>query len=132
MSRITLDELSAKVSASVRTLNPEVFGGNPVAPIQESVKKRARRRTIEETLAAQEGAKRSLEQRSSVKPVVTIIGFRVRTLDDDNFSGGLKALRDSIAAFLGLDDHHSQIKWRYYQVEVEHKHEEGTCVKIER
>ena len=64
--------------------------------------------------------------------VVSITGYRRRFLDDDNFRGGLKALRDQIADYIGLDDSEKFVRWKYYQVKVENKDEEGTAVRIKK
>lgn len=62
--------------------------------------------------------------------VISIIGLRCRLLDDDNFSGGAKALRDCIAASLGLDDGDKRICWQYGQLRTDGV--EGYLVRIER
>lgn len=37
-------------------------------------------------------------------------------LDDDNLTGALKAVRDAVAAWLGVDDRHrDQVRYRYAQ-----------------
>lgn len=47
---------------------------------------------------------------------VEIISLRKRLLDSDNLVGGGKALRDAIAASLGLDDGDRRVKWNYHQL----------------
>ena len=48
-----------------------------------------------------------------------------RTLDTDNLSSALKAVRDGVADWLGVDDGSAQLDWQYqqrkgaYAVEVE-------------
>ncbi len=74
----------------------------------------------------EKGSKAKVER----KPIVCIYGFRCRLLDDDNFRGGLKHLRDSIAQSLNRDDFESEIEWRYQQVKVSQRKEEGTLIKI--
>lgn len=75
-------------------------------------------------------------RRSSVptsgRPVVSITSYRPGVLDDDNLRGGLKPLRDLIARHLGLDDADSCVEWRYYQVQVRTREEQGTAVMITR
>lgn len=70
---------------------------------------------------------------SRTNPVVRVhlISFRRvgRPLDDDNLRAGCKALRDAIAAWLGLDDNEQFIAWEYSQHETRGR--EGTGVKIE-
>jgi len=36
-------------------------------------------------------------------------------LDGDNLQGSLKAIRDSVAAWLGVDDADSRVTWQYSQ-----------------
>lgn len=38
-----------------------------------------------------------------------------RRLDDDNLRGALKAVRDAVAAWLGVDDGSSAVRWEYGQ-----------------
>lgn len=61
--------------------------------------------------------------------VVSLIGLRARTLDDDNYVGACKHLRDAIAATLGLDDGDKRISWQYQQLQT--KGREGVLVHIE-
>lgn len=51
------------------------------------------------------------------KPPLTVILTRVapRRLDGDNLQSALKATRDGIADWLGLDDGHAGIDWQYEQ-----------------
>lgn len=59
--------------------------------------------------------------------VITIIGCRKHLLDGDNFIAGAKALRDSIAGYLGVDDGDPRLTWEYAQVKSQ---TEGTLVLI--
>lgn len=61
---------------------------------------------------------------------VALIGFRVRILDDDNFRGGCKPVRDAIAEWLGMSDSDKNIQWSYAQCQT--SGEEGLAVKIEQ
>jgi hypothetical protein len=47
--------------------------------------------------------------------VATLIRVSPRRLDDDNLRGALKAVRDAIAAWVGIDDGSSRWDWRYEQ-----------------
>lgn len=47
--------------------------------------------------------------------VVTLIRVGPRQLDGDNLQGGFKALRDGIAARLGVDDADPRVRWEYGQ-----------------
>jgi len=69
------------------------------------------------------------QSRRARRMVVSLIGLRRRTLDDDNFNGACKHLRDAIAASLGLDDGDKRICWQYQQLQT--KGREGVLVRIE-
>lgn len=68
---------------------------------------------------------------------VTVLLLRMapRKLDDDNLRGALKAVRDGVADWLGVDDGSPLITWeygqgkaskpRYYGVTVEFRWDEG-------
>jgi hypothetical protein len=60
---------------------------------------------------------------------VSFVVFRKRELDRDNLVGGLKHLRDAVAASLGLDDADHLIAWEYAQIET--KGRTGVVVRIE-
>lgn len=47
--------------------------------------------------------------------VVTLTRIAPRSLDDDNLRGALKAVRDGVADWLGVDDADPRIEWRYDQ-----------------
>lgn len=49
-------------------------------------------------------------------------------LDSDNLTGSLKAIRDQIAEWLGVDDRSEAVQWRYAQVRT--KYDWGVKVKI--
>ena len=61
--------------------------------------------------------------------VVSLIGLRRRPLDDDNYNGACKHLRDAIAASLGIDDGDKRICWQYQQLQTRGR--EGVLVRIE-
>lgn len=122
------DIKSLNVSDAVRRLNPDLFGGD-MAGLPKPVAKRHPRRVNAPQNADEKGGTAGAKGRR--KPTVYIVGFRCRSLDDDNFRGGLKHLRDSISERIGLDDHETQINWVYSQVKVDLKSAEGTLVKIE-
>lgn len=67
--------------------------------------------------------------RRKTRVVVSLIGLRRRTLDDDNFVGACKHLRDAIAASLGLDDGDKRFTWQYGQQPTTGR--EGIVVHIE-
>jgi hypothetical protein len=47
--------------------------------------------------------------------VVTLTRIAPRALDDDNLRGALKACRDGVADWLGVDDRDRRVEWRYAQ-----------------
>lgn len=51
----------------------------------------------------------------SLPCVVTMTRIAPRPLDGDNLQSGFKALRDGIAARLGVDDADPRVTWRYGQ-----------------
>lgn len=61
--------------------------------------------------------------------VVSLVGFRQRLLDGDNFVGACKALRDAIANTLHVDDGDKRITWQYQQIQT--CGDEGILVRIE-
>ena len=64
---------------------------------------------------------------------VTLTRVAPRELDDDNLASAFKAIRDEVAAFVGLDDGSKRFTWAYRQerglyavrirLEVEHERE---------
>ena len=149
-SRLALDDLTSRVSPGVRALNPHLFDasgkagpvlrpmaglGKPIA--QHDTKPALQRPRSRKTKDGAPVVKRTDgRRRSSVptsgRPVVSITSYRPGVLDDDNLRGGLKPLRDLIARHLGLDDADSCVEWRYYQVQVRTREEQGTAVMITR
>ncbi len=47
--------------------------------------------------------------------VVTLTRIAPRELDDDNLRGAMKACRDGVADWLGVDDRDPRVEWRYEQ-----------------
>jgi hypothetical protein len=45
-----------------------------------------------------------------------IAGPRGKELDDDNLRGALKAVRDGVSDWLGIDDADPSVKWDYLQI----------------
>lgn len=69
---------------------------------------------------------------ASVAPIPPVLPLTVvltrlgpRTLDSDNLASALKAVRDGVSDWLGVDDGHPELDWQYrqrkgaYAVEVE-------------
>lgn len=61
--------------------------------------------------------------------VVLIAALR-RELDSDNLQSSLKALRDAVAEWLGVDDRDKRVTWEYGQVLI--KGTPGVIVRIEQ
>lgn len=47
--------------------------------------------------------------------VVLLTRIAPRELDDDNLRGALKAVRDGVADWLGVDDRDKRVRWEYGQ-----------------
>ena len=89
---------------------------------------------VSPAIAQPDGRQRSAPKDSAqagraFRLVVSLVGFRRIPLDDDNYVGACKALRDSISKSLGLDDGDKRLKWQYSQVQT--SGEEGVLVRIE-
>jgi len=56
-------------------------------------------------------------QRPALPVVVTMTRVSPGTvpMDDDNLSGALKAVRDAVATWLGIDDRDPRVRWAYEQ-----------------
>lgn len=103
-------------SESFKRLNPHLVGGLPATQPQPN---------RQQPTPRQDGR----QENRARKVVVCLVGYRRRTLDDDNFVGACKHLRDAIAASLGLDDGDPCLRWEYGQHET--RGAEGVMVKIE-
>ncbi len=57
----------------------------------------------------------SSAKRPALPVVVTMTRIAPRMLDSDNAVGAFKAIRDSIADFLGINDRDPRIDWRVLQ-----------------
>ena len=62
--------------------------------------------------------------------VVTLTRVGVRTLDDDNLRGALKAVRDAVARWVGVDDRHADLVRYDYAQEVAGKRRKGVRIEI--
>lgn len=60
--------------------------------------------------------------------------YGVGTLDDDNLASAFKAIRDELAAVIGVDDGNPIYKWNYSQVKCSYKdigvHVSILCINI--
>jgi len=108
-----------KGSESFRRLNAGLLDG--VRPVSPAVAQPNGRRESPPADAPQ--------VRRKTRVVVSLIGLRKRALDDDNFVGACKHLRDAIAASLGLDDGDKRFTWQYGQQPTTGR--EGVLVHIE-
>jgi hypothetical protein len=63
--------------------------------------------------------------------VVTLTRIGGRTLDDDNLRAALKATRDGVADWLGIDDGDNRLVWQYGQEPKQRKMPPGVRVDIE-
>ena len=123
---ITINELKAHASPNVKALNTALFA--TMDALQKPKLKHHTRCTAKKTLAAQTTSQDGM---ASCRPIVSLTSYRRKLLDDDNLRGGLKTLRDQIADYLDLDDAERFIQWRYYQVKVAKRSEEGTSIRVQ-
>jgi hypothetical protein len=61
---------------------------------------------------------------------VTLTRCSVGMLDDDNAVGAMKAVRDEVAAWLGIDDRDPRVTWRVEQAKVP-RLRAGTVITVE-
>jgi hypothetical protein len=80
------------------------------------------RRVREHRLMAFVVIKAALNGKKPLPCVVTLTRMSPRLLDDDNLRGALKATRDGIADWLGVDDRDPLIKWEYDQQQASKYH----------
>lgn len=128
MPRLTLDDLSSKVSATVRKLNPGLFGSAPGLGGLDAGKRGKPQGALERTPQAQRRSKARVAKGHEL--VVTIVAHVRRRLDSDNLANACKPLRDEIADWLGVDDGDERVRWQYGQVETRGR--TGASVRIER
>lgn len=137
--------LAGSKSASFRRLNAGLFAPDAVGKLRDSVAQQARLNAaggantgegegkagvgIGNRGSGRGGAGNGNGGHPGVR--VRLVSFRKpgRALDDDNLRGGCKTLRDSVAAWLGLDDAEQFIAWEYAQCETRGRR--GTAVIIE-
>jgi hypothetical protein len=111
--RLTLNEY-----LELKRRRPGLFG---LDSVPSSKPKRSEQRKPQETNADKEGGFKCV--------VISLVGFRHRLLDSDNFASACKILRDQIANSLNIDDGDKNITWQYGQVHS--TGEEGVLVRIE-
>jgi hypothetical protein len=66
----------------------------------------------------QRGTTRMLFSQHRIPPLpicVALVRISPRALDDDNLRSALKAIRDGIADWLGIDDRDARVRWEYEQ-----------------
>lgn len=104
-------------SPAFKLRNPHLFGLGAVVAAEP---KQDRRQPQGDT-----GGKETRQGRV----VVSLVALRRRLMDDDNFIGSCKWLRDAIAATLGIDDGDPRIRFEYAQCRTDGQ--TGVLVKIE-
>jgi predicted Fe-S protein YdhL (DUF1289 family) len=110
-------------SESFRKLNPHLFG---VGGLRSAEPQSDPGPALDSQPPEQKESPRGLGQ--GRRWHVCIIVLRRRIIDGDNLAGGCKALRDTIARWLGCDDAERFIAWEYGQQRTEGQL--GTVVKI--
>lgn len=53
----------------------------------------------------------SVRARPQLPLIVTMTRCGANPMDDDNLAGAFKAVRDAIAAWLGIDDRDARVRW---------------------
>lgn len=53
--------------------------------------------------------------RPALPVIITLTRIAPRSLDGDNAQGAMKATRDAVAAWLGVDDADPRVRWDYAQ-----------------
>jgi hypothetical protein len=66
----------------------------------------------------------------AVPVVVTLTRCSVGQLDDDNAVGAMKAVRDEVAAWLGIDDRNPLVTWRVEQRKCK-RADAGTTIRVD-
>lgn len=61
---------------------------------------------------------------------VTLVRCAPRRLDSDNLVASMKAVRDEVAAWLGIDDGDARVEWRVEQRKAT-RAQQGTIVRVE-
>jgi hypothetical protein len=84
---------------------------------------KSERRAVQLMLAAK-------RKRPSLPATVTLTRFSAHLLDDDNAVGSMKAVRDEVARWLGVDDGDPRVSWRVWQRKCK-RVEAGTLIQIE-
>jgi len=110
--------IPGNVSDAVKRLNPHLYGLVTVSPAKPQ---RSGQRQSQATNAD--------KARGSGSLVISLVGFRHRLLDSDNFTGACKILRDQIANSLNIDDGSNFVTWQYGQIHSTGN--EGLLVRIE-
>lgn len=84
-----------------------------VANVRENWRKRAARAKQHRWAAGM--AMLQIKPKPQVPCVVLLTRIAPRELDDDNLRGALKAVRDGVADWLGIDDRDKRVRWDYAQ-----------------
>lgn len=67
---------------------------------------------------------------SSTKYSIELTRITPRILDDDNLRGALKAVRDGIADWIGIDDGSNQLEWIYSQLKESRAKKVGVKITV--
>lgn len=112
------------VGPHIKLLGPATLdGGGVLVPLrlisEANVSQRehwaVKHKRTKRTRAAVSDALRGFGLRPSLPCTVTITRCAPRRLDSDNAVRAAKAVRDEVAAWLGVDDADPRITWRYAQ-----------------
>ncbi len=114
--------------------NPDgTWSRRPVAGVAPKVAQPIKVRALDGRPSAQGGRTAGLGGRPGRGSIgrwqVDLVAFTRRPLDDDNLIGGMKPLRDAIAATIGVDDGDPAVRFVVHQLPAG-SGPEGTTVKI--
>lgn len=62
---------------------------------------------------------------------ITLTRIAPKKLDSDNLQGSFKAVRDEVAALLGIDDGSEALSWRYLQRKGSKPYEYAVEIEVE-
>lgn len=117
--------MKRSITAPVKIATENVFramafakgpNGYPVGPAMQARATSSTRDTIRMLLTQLERPRATLEDDEPNRYHVTLTRISPGVVDDDGLAGGtMKAVRDEVAAWIGIDDGHARIRWSYEQ-----------------
>lgn len=128
------------VSNETKRLNPHLFHGSSMdtsetqehkCPVEKTlVREHAPLQTDPPSIWRRSHPPRRNKAKHTPQITCTMTVFTHKLCDDDNSAGGgCKALRDAVAAWIGMDDGDPRWRWEYAQVLT--RGVEGVVIKID-